>query len=84
MNQILPPDSPPDIYPLPFEKRRVENCLPLRKNMVASLKEAGVRTLGDLDTYFRRGGKLIDLAGIGPKSNEQILETWKSLQETRR
>lgn len=80
---ILSPQTPPDLYPLPYERRRVDRVLPLAKNQVEALREEGVRTLGDLDDWFMRGGTLSALKGLGPVSEQKVLVAYRSLQETR-
>lgn len=81
--KILPPDTPADLFPVPYEDRRPWHALPLNKPQVASFKEAGLATMLDVDRYIIRGGLLTDLKGVGKVSAEKILETYIAIQETR-
>lgn len=82
MSAILPPDTPDDVWPVPYERRLVSRALPLRKNQVKSLHEVKVKTMKDLDVWLLRGGRLIDLPGLGPKSVVLVEDAHRALLAT--
>ncbi len=84
MTKLLPPDTPDDLYPIPYARRRVDKSLPIPKNVARELKAAGVRTMADFDLFLAGRGHLREVKGIGPKTEEKIMEAYESLQETRK
>lgn len=83
MIAILPPDTPEDIYPVPYERRWIARVFPVAKNVIAAMRAEGINTMADFDTWQLRGGVLTDLTGIGAATAETIVAVWESLQETR-
>jgi len=69
---ILPPDAPPEIKPVPYDKKPLsvlETCTPAKIRGFAAI---GVRTLGDLDRYIEDGGEYTDASYVGEKSAPKI------------
>lgn len=81
---IVSPQAPGDLYALPYADRKVARCLPLNKTQRESLMAEGVITMADMDRWISRGGKFIDLAGVGPKTAEKIQTAYDSLAETKK
>lgn len=84
MTAILPPDTPDDIYPVPYRRRRVEKSLPIPKNVVRSMHAEGIRCMADLDLWLARGGNLTDLKGVGSTTEQKIMDAYQSMQEARK
>lgn len=79
---ILPPDTPDDLYPLPWPQRPL-TILGLSTKQVQTFKDAGVHNLGTLEIWLEHH-EPSELSGIGPKTEQSILEGFESLKKTKK
>lgn len=79
---ILPPDTPDDLYPLPWPQRPL-TVFGLNTKQIQSFTDAGVENLGTLEIWLEHH-KPSELAGVGPKTESDILEGFESLKKTKK
>jgi hypothetical protein len=75
--QILPPDSPPDIKPVPYAQRTID-ALGLTPGQMVVFQEAGLYTLGQYDAFLAAGRSPLSFKGVGPVAMVKIAEAHES------